>query len=286
MSTSRVSPDLRLSISIPALDEAANLPHVLPRIPRLQEIVEVILVDGGSTDNTIEVARECLPNIRIVRQGGKGKSDAVRCGVQAARGEFVLTMDADGSHDPSDIPRFLACARAGYDLVKGARYLPGGGSFDDTRLRRTLVWITDHVANTLWGTHFTDIVFGMFLIRQRCFFDLGLTSNGFAIESQIVARVARRGYKICEIPVIERPRLSGSSHLSIIRDGWFIGSTVFVEFGHRILEAVLPHRRGRSSTGPRSEGSISIGSSTGVGTAPLDEEPRARTMTGSASRMK
>jgi glycosyltransferase involved in cell wall biosynthesis len=273
MSIPRIAPDLSLSISIPALNEAANLPHVLARIPRLQEIVEVILVDGGSTDNTVEVARESFPGIRVVRQSGKGKSDAVRCGVQAAAGEFVLTMDADGSHDPSDIPRFLASARAGFDLVKGARYLPGGGSFDDTRLRRTLVWITDHVANTLWGTRFTDIVFGMFLIRQRCFCDLGLTSNGFAIESQIVARAARRGYKICEIPVIERSRLSGSSHLSITRDGWFIGSTVFVEFGHRIIEAVSPHRQGRSRTDrPRTEASRPA-DSMGVGTAPLDEEP-------------
>jgi len=228
------------------MNEAANLPYVLPRIPALPEIVEVILVDGGSSDDTVEVARACLPSIRIIRQEGKGKSDAVRCGVQAAGGEFVLTMDADGSHDPDDIPRFVAGARTGYDLVKGARYLPGGGSFDDTRLRRNLVWITDRVANTLWGTHFTDIVFGMFMIRQLCFLDLELTSNGFAIESQIVARAARRGYRICEIPVVERSRLSGSSHLSIIRDGWFIGSTVFAEFGHRVIEAVSPLSRARS----------------------------------------
>ncbi len=273
MSIPRNIPDLRLSISIPALNEAANLPHVLARIPGLKEIVEVILVDGGSTDGTIEVARKSLPSIRVVRQSGKGKSDAVRCGVQAARGEFVLSMDADGSHDPSDIPRFLAGARAGFDLVKGARYLPGGGSFDDTRLRRTLVWVTDHVANTLWGTRFTDIVFGMFLIRQQCFCDLGLTSNGFAIESQIVARAARRGYKICEIPVIERSRLSGSSHLSITRDGWFIGSTVFVEFGHRMIEAVSPHRRGRSRADrPGTEGSRPSGGM-GGGVAPLGEKP-------------
>jgi glycosyltransferase involved in cell wall biosynthesis len=234
-----------VSIAIPTMNEAANLPYVLPRIPALPEIIEVILVDGGSTDDTVEVARACLPSIRIVRQGGKGKSDAVRCGVQEAAGEFVLTMDADGSHDPADIPRFIEGARAGYDLVKGARYLPGGGSFDDTRLRRTLVWITDRVANTLWGTRFTDVVFGMFLIRQRCFFDLKLTSNGFAIESQILARAARRGCKIHEIPVIERSRLSGSSHLSIIRDGWFIGSTVFVEFGHRVIDAVLSLKKAR-----------------------------------------
>ncbi len=246
MISSCASPSIRLSIAIPAMNEAANLPYVLPRIPVVPEIVEVILVDGGSTDDTIEVARACLPSIRIVRQEGKGKSDAVRCGVQAAGGEFVLAMDADGSHDPTDIPRFIAGARAGYDLVKGARYLPGGGSFDDTRLRRNLVWITDTVANVLWGTHFTDIVFGMFLIRQRCFFDLELTSNGFAIESQIVARAARRGYKICEIPIVERSRLSGSSHLSIIRDGWFIGSTVFSEFGQRVIDAVSSRSRARS----------------------------------------
>ncbi len=245
MANPRVSRDIRLSIAIPAMNEAANLRHVLPCIPMLPEIVEIILVDGGSTDDTIEIARTVLPGIRVVQQAGRGKSDAVRCGVHTATNEFVLVMDADGSHDPADIPRFVQCAHAGYDLVKGSRYLPGGGSFDDTRLRRSLVWITDRVANALWGTRFTDIVFGMFMIRQRCFFDMELTSNGFAIESQIMARAARRGYKVCEIPVIERSRFSGSSHLSIIRDGWFIGSTVLAEFGHRVVDSLSSRRRAR-----------------------------------------
>jgi glycosyltransferase involved in cell wall biosynthesis len=250
MST-RAVPGTRVSITIPAVNEAMNLPRVLPEIPDLPEIVEVILVDGGSTDGTIEVARKHLPDIRVVQQTGRGKSDAVRCGIHAASAEFVLVMDADGSHDPADIPRFVQFARAGYDLVKGSRYLPGGGSFDDTRLRRTLVRITDKVANTLWGTRFTDIVFGMFLIRHRCFIDLGLTSNGFAIESQIMARANRHGFKICEIPVIERSRFSGSSHLSIVRDGWFIGSTVFAEFGRRVVSSVPSRRRTRQAADGR-----------------------------------
>jgi len=226
--------EARTSIVIPAVNEAENLPHVLPAIPRSPDIVEVILVDGSSVDDTVSVARSCLPDIRVVRQSGKGKSEAIRCGVRVSQGDYVLIMDADVSHDPRDIPRFIELARKGYDVVKGSRYLPGGRSHDHTPLRRFLVGVTDVVANVLWGTKLNDIVFGMFLIRRQAFLDLHLTSNGFALEAQAMARAGRRGYRISEIPVVEKPRLHGRSRLSIVRDGWYIGSTVFLEFFHRL----------------------------------------------------
>lgn len=230
------------SIVIPSLNEAENLPHILPAIPSSPEIVEIVLVDGNSADHTVSVAQRCLPGIRIIHQDGKGKSDAIRCGVAAARGDYVLVMDADGSHDPVDIPRFIEFARSGYDLVKGSRYLRGGGSEDHTPLRRVLVWVTDVVANILWGSRFTDIVFGMLLMRRQSFLDLGLTSNGFSLETQTMARAKRRGYRIVEIPIVEKSRLAGVSRLHVIRDGWYIGSTVFVEFFHRVTREAFMRR--------------------------------------------
>lgn len=230
---------LTVSLIIPTLNEAENLPLVLPLLPDAPEMAEIVLVDGGSTDDTIAVARACVPHIRVVLQDGRGKSDAIRCGVQAARGDYVVVMDADGSHDPRDILRYIELAKSGYDLVKGSRYLPGGRSDDESRLRRFLVWVTDTTANLLWGSRFTDIVFGMFLIKRQYFLDLRLTCQGFALETQLMARAKRRGYRTIEVPAIEATRRSGSSHLSVVRDGWHIGSTVFVEFFHRLTRDIF-----------------------------------------------
>lgn len=229
----------RVSLIIPTLNEAKNLPHVLPLIPRIPELQDIILVDGRSTDGTVAVAQSLRPDIQVVHQRGRGKSDAIRCGVEAAAGKYVLIMDADGSQDPLDIPRYIHHAQQGYDLVKGSRYLPGGKSDDESRLRRLLVWVTDTTANLLWGSRFTDIVYGMFLIRRRTFLDFTLTCQGFGLETQLMGRAKRRRIRIIEIPVVESPRLSGSSHLSVVSDGWHIGSTVFVEFFHRLTGDVL-----------------------------------------------
>src|SRR5438477_4368808 len=87
--------ELRVSVVIPAINEATNLPYVLPRIPTW--VSEVLLVDGRSTDGTVEVARKLLPDIRIVTQRGRGKGDALRCGFEAAAGDIIVMLDADGS---------------------------------------------------------------------------------------------------------------------------------------------------------------------------------------------
>src|SRR6266700_104390 len=94
-----------VSVVISALNEAQNLPYVLPYIPSI--VSEVILVDGQSTDDTVAVAEQLMPSIRIVKQKGKGKGDALRIGFAACTGDIIVTLDADGSTNPREIPCFI-----------------------------------------------------------------------------------------------------------------------------------------------------------------------------------
>jgi len=118
--------DVRVSVVIPAINEADNLDAVFSRLP--PGLFEVILVDGFSTDGTVERAQELRPDVKIVRQTGWGKGNALDCGVVAALGDIIVMLDADGSTDPAEIPRFVAALLTGADFAKGSRFLTGGGA--------------------------------------------------------------------------------------------------------------------------------------------------------------
>src|SRR5947209_18663483 len=123
----------RISVVIPALNEAPNLQYVLPHIPSI--VSEVVLVDGHSSDDTIAVAQQLLPTIQIVKQMGKGKGNALKAGFAACTGDIIVMLDADGSADPNEIPRFVEALMAGSDFAKGSRFKKGGGSHDISPLR-------------------------------------------------------------------------------------------------------------------------------------------------------
>src|SRR5436189_4656898 len=112
--------DLRISVVIPTLNEAQNLPYVLPRIPPI--VAEVILVDGHSTDNTIAVAQQLLPTIHVIKQMGKGKGSALRAGFAACTGDVIVLLDADGSADSNEISLFVEVLKAANDLAKCSRF--------------------------------------------------------------------------------------------------------------------------------------------------------------------
>jgi hypothetical protein len=223
-----------VTVVIPAHNEARNLPFVLRELPDL--VTEVILVDGHSTDATIEVAKVLWPDIVIAEQQGRGKGDALRAGVALSQGEIVVLMDADGSTRPQEIELFVAALISGNaDYVKGSRYLSGGGSEDFTPLRRMGNWYLNTCANLLYHTHFTDFCYGFNAFWRECIPVIPIECDGFEVEAQLNCRAVRSGLRIIEVPSIERPRQHGESHLMPLRDGW------------RILRAILRERHWKPS---------------------------------------
>lgn len=215
----------RVSVVVPTLNEAENLPHILPLLGGY----EVIVVDGGSTDGTIDVVREYAPDALILQQTRKGKGNALMCGIEAAAGEIVVTLDADGSARVAEIPRFVAALDAGADFAKGSRHLPGGGSADLTLLRSLGNRFLGLVVNVLFGTRYTDLCYGFNAFWTKHAHVLAITCDGFEVETLLHLRAHCADLVVVEVPSYEDLRLNGSSKLRPFRDGTRILRTILRE---------------------------------------------------------
>ncbi len=228
----------RVSVVIPTCNEAKNLPHLFSRLPA--DLHEVIVVDGRSVDDTIEVARSLRPHVRIVLQTRAGKGNAVACGFAQATGDILVMLDADGSADPQEIPRFVAALTEGADFATGTRFAVGGGSTDITRMRAWGNRWLNRTANLLYGTRYTDLCYGYNAFWSHCLAAMELDprprqsvgkawGDGFEIETLINTRMAKAGLRITEVPSFERPRLHGLSNLHTWRDGCRVLCALLVE---------------------------------------------------------
>jgi glycosyltransferase involved in cell wall biosynthesis len=236
-------PSPTVSVVIPTLNEERNLPHVFAKLP--DGIDEVIVVDGGSRDRTVAVARELRPDVVIVQQTRTGKGNALACGFAACTGDIIVMIDADGSTDPAEIPGFVAELIAGADFVKGSRFDKGGHSHDITPLRKLGNDGLNLVVNVLFGTRFTDLCYGYNAFWRRVVPTLALPDpalprptdgsklwgDGFEIETMINIRAAADGMKVGEVGSIEHARIHGQSNLNTFRDGFRVLRTIFSEYG-------------------------------------------------------
>ena len=218
---------VKISVVIPTLNEEKNLVHVLPKIQGW--IDEVILVDGHSSDQTIKVARELFPTVRVVMQEGRGKGAALRTGFAASTGDIIVMLDADGSTDPAEIPRFIGALFAGADFAKGSRFLQGGGT-DDMPLHRKLGnWSFVWMVRMFFGGKYTDLCYGYNAFWKRVLPKLDLDCSGFEIETMMNVRALKAGLQITEVPSFEFPRVHGIGRLRTIPDGWRVLKTIFWE---------------------------------------------------------
>ncbi len=216
-----------ITVVIPTLNEAANLPHVLPLIPDFVD--EVVLVDGHSEDSTVATARAIRPDIRVVLQDRHGKGNALACGFAAASGDIIVMLDADGSTDPNEIPQFVAALLEGSDFAKGSRYSNGGSSSDITRLRSAGNKVLAFVVNLLYRTRYTDLCYGYNAFWRHCLPYMNVTCDGFEVETLIHVRIARAGLTVTEVGSVEHARVHGESKLNTWRDGVRVLTTIVRE---------------------------------------------------------
>jgi hypothetical protein len=205
---------------IPALNEESNLPLVLENLPRVDE---VIIVDGGSADDTVAIAREVRPDARVVRQTRSGKGNALVCGFAASRGDIVVTLNADGSTDPGEIPRYVDALLAGAEVAHGSRFRDGGGNLGGHRLDRLGNAILSRMVNMAFGTRFTDLGYGYNAYWRTLLPVLDLPpvdvpglkrgrrvwGDGPEIEPLINIRTAAQGMRVVEIASVGYPRIHG-----------------------------------------------------------------------------
>jgi glycosyltransferase involved in cell wall biosynthesis len=225
---------------IPAKNEALNLPHVFAGLDTKR--FEVILVDGNSVDDTVEVARELCPDVIVVGQTRKGKGNALACGFAVAKGDFIVMLDADGSTDPAEIPRFVEALKQGADFAKGSRFMPGAGSSDISRLRQVGNYFLNKIVNLIYGTRYTDLCYGYNAFRRECLSVIDLEvgeestdpgamrwGDGFEVETLINVRIAKAGLVVAEVPSFEHRRHFGSSNLNAFSDGIRVLRTIHAE---------------------------------------------------------
>ena len=230
----------RVSVVIPTLNEARNLPHVFARLPA--DLHEVIVVDGHSVDGTLAVARSLRPDVRVVLQTRKGKGNALACGFAAADGDVIAMIDADGSADPGEIPRFVQALTAGSDFAKGTRYARGGGSSDLTRIRSLGNRVLSALVNLRYRTRYSDLCYGYNVFWRHVLpvLDLDASSppradgaplwgDGFEVETLINIRIARARLTVTEVPSFEHPRIHGLSNLNAVGDGLRVLRTILSE---------------------------------------------------------
>jgi len=214
----------RVTLIIPAKNEEHNLIHVLPKIPSIVD--EVLLIDGNSIDKTEELARELCPEINIIAQKGHGKGDAIREGIRRATGDIIVMLDADGSMDPEEIPDFIEPLLNGYDLVRGSRFLPGGGTSDMEMRRKLGNRFLVSLANILFGCRHSDLCYGYMAFKRDIIQKFQFESDGFEIETELTIKALKYGLRMIEVPSYEKHRVNGNSKLRCVQDGLRIFMTI------------------------------------------------------------
>src|SRR5271170_7297096 len=211
-----------ISVILPVANEAENLRTLLPRLTALLDrehiTHEIVVIDGNSTDGTREAAAAL--GARVVMERRRGYAGALETGIAEARGDYLLTLDADQSHDPDFVTKMWR-ARTRADIVVASRYALGGVAYSDF-IRRSTSWFLNWMLRRFLSMPVSDISSGFRLYRRDVFNDLKLTSSNFEVQEEILVKAYASGFSIIEVPFTYFPRGAGRSHAKLFSFGWKI----------------------------------------------------------------
>ena len=205
---------MSISIVLPAKNEAASIGNTVAQIVALLPNVEVIVVNDGSTDNTLEVSQAAGARV-VSHPYSKGNGAAIKTGARAASGDIIVFMDADGQHDPADIPRLLARLEKGHDMVVGARQRGSQASVGRSIANKFYNWLATYMS----GHKIEDLTSGFRAVRANKFCEfLYLLPNGFSYPTTSTMAFFRAGYSVAYEPIHAAQRI-GNSHIRLLHDG-------------------------------------------------------------------
>lgn len=220
--------DFSVSIVIPAYNEEKTIGYVIEKTTKVMDSLglpyEIIVVDDGSIDRTRENASNYKVKV-LFNERNMGKGYALRRGFRSARGNIIITMDADGSHDPKEIPLLIKPALEGADMVAGSRFL-GGQKGYTSKLHILGNKIINMIIMVMTRKMITDSQTGLRAIRREALKKISLDSNGFEIETEITVKMLKNGFRLQEIPIDCKKREQGRSRIRTLHDSIKIFKTI------------------------------------------------------------
>lgn len=205
---------MKISIVLPAKNEAGAIGATIAHLQQLNIANEIVVVNDGSTDATKDIAEQAGATV-VTHPYSKGNGAAIKTGARQARGDVIIFMDADGQHDPNDIPRLLQKINEGYDLVVGARRKGSQASLG----RGIANGLYNSLASYMTEHKVEDLTSGFRAVRAEKFREfLYLLPNGFSYPTTSTMAFFRAGYSVCYIPIHAAKRI-GKSHIKPIKDG-------------------------------------------------------------------
>lgn len=243
-----------ISVILPVVNERENISALIPRLKSILEregiTYEIVVVDGNSTDGTREAAEGL--GARVIPERKRGYAGALMTGLAEAKGDYLLTLDADMSHEPDFVTKMWR-ARTRADIVIASRYTRGGVAYTSF-VRKKLSDILNFVLRHALSMPVGDLSSGFRLYRREAVENLDLESRNFEVLEEILVKAYARGFSVFEVPFVYFPRASGRSHARVIRFGidiarsaiklWKVRNSLdSADYDERAFYSIIPIQR-------------------------------------------